>query len=176
MSSLFIGRFQPFHIGHLDAIQQALAQTSGTLFIGIGSSNENYLPQNPFTTGERIQMIKAALDENKISTDRYMIIPIPNINNFELWPSHIEQYLPPFEKLFTCSNIVAELFENTNKKRKNPYTIVKIKKNHRICSTDIRKAIINNKKWESMVPKSVQKLLKTWDAPNRLKSIQENPK
>jgi len=173
MNSLFIGRFQPFHLGHLDAIKQALAQTKGMLFISIGSTAENYLPTNPFTTGERIQMIKAALDEAKIAPSLYMIVPIPNINNYELWPNHVEQYLPPFEKLFTCSDIVAELFTNTNKTRKNSREIIRVKKNHKISSTIVRAAMLKNKPWEKLVPSSVQKLLKNWQAQARLKNIQE---
>jgi len=170
MSALFIGRFQPFHNGHLDAIQQSLKKT-GMLFIGIGSAAENYLPENPFTAGERIEMIKAALDEAKIPPSRYMIVPIPNINNYELWPHHVEQYLPPFETVFTCSEIVQTLFENANKERKNPRSIVMVEKRVKICSTDVRDAMLKNKKWEQMVPKSVQKLLKNLKAPERLKAI-----
>ncbi len=175
MPSLFIGRFQPFHFGHLDAIQQTLKKT-GMLFIGIGSANDNYRPENPFTVGERIEMIKNALNEAKIPPEKYMIIPIPNIKNFELWPHHVEQSLPPFDTVFTSSDIVKILFENANKIRKNPHKIVWIPKKLKICSTEIRKAVLQNKKWEHMVPKSVQKLLKNWGFRNRLEAIQEAEK
>ncbi len=172
MSALFIGRFQPFHLGHLDAIKQAFKKTD-MLFIGIGSAAENFQPKNPFTAGERIQMIKTALDEAKIPPAKYIIVPIPNINNYELWPSHVEQYLPPFNTVFTCSDIVETLFKNENQNRKNPRKIIKLKKNLKINSTKIRAAMLKNKPWEKMVPKSVQKLLKNWEAPERLKAIQE---
>lgn len=175
MASLFIGRFQPFHLGHLDAIHQAL-EKNNILYIGIGSANENYLPQNPFTTGERIQMIKAALDEAGIRPEKYMIIPIPNINNYELWPSHVEQYLPPFETLYTCSEIVKTLFENENSKRKHPWKIVTLKKRKNISSTIVRAAMLKNSAWEKKVPPAVTKLLKTWQAETRLKAVQEGKK
>lgn len=171
-TSLYIGRFQPFHLGHLDAIRQALQKTD-MLFIGIGSSQENFLPKNPFTAGERIQMIKTALDEGKIQPDKYLIIPIPNINNYELWPHHVEQYLPPFQTIFTCSDIVENLFKNANKTRTTPWKIHRLKINKKISSTQIRTAILKNKKWEHLVPKSTAKLLKIWEAPARIRSIQE---
>jgi len=171
-TSVFIGRFQPFHLGHLDAIRQSLQHTD-LLFIGIGSSQENFLPQNPFTTGERIEMIKSALDEAKIPTDKYLIIPVPNINNYELWPHHVEQYLPPFDSIFTCSDIVETLFKTANKTRKTPWKIHRLQKNKKISSTQIRTNMLKNKKWDQMVPKSTASLLKAWDAPARLKSIQE---
>lgn len=175
MPALFIGRFQPFHLGHLDAIQQSLKQTD-MLFIGIGSANENFQPQNPFTTGERIEMIKSALDEAKIPAKKYLIVPIPNINNYELWPHHVEQYLPPFDTIFTCSDIVAALFKNANSIRKKPWKIIRPKENLKINSTGVRAEMLKNKNWGKMVPKSVQKLLKSWKAPERIKAIQEAKK
>ena len=172
MPALFIGRFQPFHLGHLDAVNQALKKTD-LLFIGIGSTENNYQPQNPFTVGERIQMIKAALDEVKIPANKYLIVPIPNINNYELWPHHVAQYLPPFDTVFTCSDIVETLFQNANKNRKKPYRIVRVHKKLKLCSTDIRTAILAGQKWEQFVPKSTSKLIKTWHGVERLKAVQE---
>ena len=66
MKALFIGRFQPFHKGHLSVVQQAVKE-NGHLYIGIGSTQYNYEPYNPLTTAERIQIIEAALKEAKIS-------------------------------------------------------------------------------------------------------------
>ena len=40
MNGLLIGRFQPFHLGHLDAVLFGLSRTEN-LFIGIGSSNKS---------------------------------------------------------------------------------------------------------------------------------------
>ncbi len=174
-TALFIGRFQPFHLGHLDAVKQALKKTD-LLFIAIGSAQENYLPENPFTAGERMEMIMAALQEAKIPREKYFIVPIPNINNYDLWPYHVEQNLPPFNEVFTCSDIVRTLFENSNRHRKNPRKIIMIKKNLKVCSTDIRKAMLKNKKWEHLVPKSTLRLLKAWKAQDRIKHIQEAKK
>ena len=181
MSALFIGRFQPFHLGHLDAIKQALAelkkpriQKSAQLFIVIGSAQENHTPQNPLTSGERIQMIQAALDEAKIPRTKYLIIPIPDINNNKLWPSHVEKYLPPFHKIFTGSEIIKTLFKNENKSRKNPWEIIEIKKNLKISSTIVREKMLKNKNWEELTPKSVAKLLKRWSSHKRLKSINKS--
>ena len=38
MNGLLIGRFQPFHLGHLEAVNFALSKVE-QLYIGIGSSN-----------------------------------------------------------------------------------------------------------------------------------------
>src|SRR3989339_1452970 len=108
ISSLYIGRFQPFHFGHLSVVKKIIAKGE-FLIIGIGSSEENFLPENPFTASERWQMITEALDAEKISREKYTIIPVRNINNYALWVQHISLILPPFEKIYTGSEIVKEL-------------------------------------------------------------------
>lgn len=171
MPALFIGRFQPFHLGHLSAIKQALKQTSH-LYIGIGSTQYNFQSENPFTTGERIQMIQVALKEAKIDPAKYSIIPIPNIENYALWAQHVINYLPPFDTLFTGSNICTRLFTEQNKSLKNPCKIIKPVFEQKISATKLRELMLKNGKWEPLVPKSVATLLKKWEAPTRLKSIQ----
>ena len=39
MDGLLIGRFQPFHLGHLEALQFALSKVD-KLWVGLGSSNK----------------------------------------------------------------------------------------------------------------------------------------
>lgn len=172
MKALFIGRFQPFHKGHLSVVQQAVKENDH-LYIGIGSTQYNYEPYNPLTTAERIQIIEAALKEAKISRDKYSIIPVPNIENFALWPRHVELYIPPFQKLYTGSSIVAELFQDYNKTLKKPYEIIPVQKTYKICSTEIRTAMLKNKAWDKHVTPATAKLLKEWQLPKRLKTLAE---
>jgi nicotinamide-nucleotide adenylyltransferase len=192
MKSLFIGRFQPVHLGHIDAIKQALKE-SDFLYIAIGSTQNNFRPNNPFTAGERFQMLEAALEEAKIPRSKYNIVTIPNIDNYALWVAHVQLYLPPFQKIYTGSDVVKELFENANLQLKKPYQIIDIKKHLKISSTIVREEMLksalsgsksnskndpsaNAQKWEQLVPKSVTKLLQSWKATNRLKNIQESEK
>lgn len=58
--TVFIGRFQPVHNGHLSVIKQALAQ-SHKLIILVGSANRARDIRNPFTCKERIEMIESCL-------------------------------------------------------------------------------------------------------------------
>lgn len=175
MRSLFIGRFQPFHLGHLDAVRQILSQSSQVI-IAVGSAEANFRPVNPLTAGERVEMIETALKEAKIPAEKYLIIPIANINNYALWPAYVDLFVPPYERMYTRSDTVECLYQNYNLKLKKPYQIVKLRQKRAICSTDIRNAMLKNKKWEHMVPKSTVKLLKNWKIQNRLKTIQEAEK
>jgi nicotinamide-nucleotide adenylyltransferase len=178
MNALFIGRFQPFHLGHLAVIKKAIREND-RLFIGIGSSEANYRPANPFTCSERFQMIEAALDEAKIDRRKYEIVTVRNIDNFALWVRHLALYIPPFSRVYTGSDTVKHLFEAYNLISKKPYGIIdinNIKKELKISGTQIRKSMLKDKKWEGLVPKSVKKLIIGWDGVRRLKAVQESEK
>ena len=56
MRGLLIGRFQPFHGGHLEVVRKIRTdRPAASLLIGIGSAEESYTWENPFTAGERIE-------------------------------------------------------------------------------------------------------------------------
>jgi bifunctional NMN adenylyltransferase/nudix hydrolase len=58
--TVFIGRFQPVHFGHLQVIKEALEQST-KLIILVGSANRARDIRNPFTCRERIAMIESCL-------------------------------------------------------------------------------------------------------------------
>lgn len=175
MTALFIGRFQPFHLGHLSVIKKAVAEND-RLIISIGSAEQNFRPANPFTAGERFQMIEAALIEAKIPLDKISIIPVRNINNYALWPRHVEMLLPPFRKIYTGSDTVKKLFENENANRKNPYEIINISMDLKISSTQIRDLMLTGGKWEILVPPAVAEFMTKITGQGRLKAVQEAEK
>jgi bifunctional NMN adenylyltransferase/nudix hydrolase len=54
--SVFIGRFQPVHLGHLHVITQGLEQADHMVVL-IGSSGAPRSHRNPFTFEERREMV-----------------------------------------------------------------------------------------------------------------------
>lgn len=56
---VFIGRFQPFHLGHRYVIEQALSQSKQVIVL-IGSARVPRSTRNPLSVAERTQMILAA--------------------------------------------------------------------------------------------------------------------
>ena len=171
MNSLFIGRFQPFHLGHLSVIKKALEE-SDRLFIGIGSSEANFQPANPFTCSERYRMIEAALDEIKIPREKYEIVTIRNIDNYALWVKHIELYIPPFDRVYTGSETVKYLFEEDNRSSFVKHEIISISKDLKISGTSVRDMMLKGGQWEILMPPAVAALIKEWDGINRLKAVQ----
>ncbi len=143
---LFIGRFQPLHLGHADAIERALKEV-GALIIGIGSSEKSKTPENPFTFEERKQMIKSVFPKCKI-------IAIPDIDDDSKWVAYVCKLVGKFDVVFSGNPNTLELFENAGYK----VTVVKLKK--KISATAIRSLIAKGDVgWKKMVPASVAKLI-----------------
>lgn len=153
-TALFIGRFQPFHRGHLSVVQRTLKEAEN-LVIGIGSSQENGTANNPYTFEERRDMILAALKDHSIDTSRITIIAIPDIDDAAHWVDHVIQLVPPFEGVYTGSPIVRNLF-----KKHGGHKTHEVHLDHDICATDIRHAIKNKKSWQEKVPRSVAQFVK----------------
>lgn len=152
-TALFIGRFQPFHLGHLSVVKTIL-QENDFLIIGIGSAEKSRTSQNPFTASERWGMITATLDAEKIPRKKYTIIPIRDINDYDQWVEHVVNLVPPFDCVYTGSPIVKKLFKKHGK-----YSIVPMKMLKGITATQIRKALNQGKNWQSFLPLAVANYL-----------------
>jgi len=142
---LFIGRFQPFHLGHLQDIKIALKEVD-ELVIGIGSSNEKHTEENPFTIKERIEMIDLVLPKNEISN--YTLYPIPDFHDDKKWVEHIETLVPKFDIVYTGNKWTEKCFSKK-------YKVIKVDMLKGISSTIIRNKIFNNKDWKNLVPMEV---------------------
>lgn len=58
--AVFIGRFEPLHLGHLAILKRALALSERVVVL-VGSAEAPRTAKNPWTYAERVVMIKAAL-------------------------------------------------------------------------------------------------------------------
>lgn len=162
---LYIGRFQPFHNGHKDAIEQIIhtVPSQSVLYIGIGSAEENFTKENPLTAGERFEMIQATLNALHLPFP-FFIVPIRNIDHYALWPFHVQQYLPPIHFFFSGSPLVRQLWSHSFPQS----NIYALKKNNTVCASDVRN---NPNKINTVCPDPVQRLWKKWDIPQRLANM-----
>ncbi len=161
---LFVGRFQPFHLGHLQDVKNALKEVD-ELIIGVGSSNEKHTKVNPFTVKERIEMIDLVLPNNEISS--YAVFPIPDFHDDKKWVEHIETLVPKFDVVYTGNKWTEKCFKKSSKVRK-----VKILKG--ISSTTIRNRILKNKDWQSLVPKEIVGYIKKIKGVERIKKLEKS--
>ncbi|MDH5419378.1 MAG: nicotinamide-nucleotide adenylyltransferase [Candidatus Bathyarchaeota archaeon] len=163
---IFVGRFQPPHKGHLGAIRDILKKVH-ELVIVVGSSQYSHRLNNPFTTGERITMIRKALEEEGIQPSRYWVIPVPDAHLHMLWVPQIVGYSPKFEVVYTNEPLTRRLFIEAGFKVESvPFIKRKI-----YSATEIRKRMLNGENWEDLVPESVAHFIKEIDGVARLRDL-----
>lgn len=107
MRAFLLGRFQPPHRGHLKAIAHA-ARRNEVVYVGIGSSQVSHTPDNPFTTGERVQMLQAVL--RRLRLRNVFLFPITDLNDHPRWVRHVESLVPPFDLVITHNPLTRKLF------------------------------------------------------------------
>ncbi len=159
---LFVGRFQPFHLGHLDMVRR-IVKEHGSVLIGIGSAQYSHTRENPFTAGERYEMIKRALDADGI--EDFHIVPIPDTHVHSVWVSHVVSLVPAFDRVYTNSPLVVRLF------RERGYDVRELPlfKREAYSGTNIRKMIFDGADWMPLLPKEVAAYIVDIDGPQRIR-------
>ena len=164
MNGLLIGRFQPFHLGHLDAVLFGLSRVEN-LFIGIGSSNKSNERKNPFSAEERKEMIISSIEPTIIN--RIKIFGIPDVDDHEKWTFEIDQIVPKYDIVFTNDEFTKTLFE----KRQINVVPVILKDREKFSGTNIRQLIVDDKSWQDLVPHGTRKVLGNLNAKERIKNL-----
>ncbi len=86
---VFIGRFQPFHVGHLAVIKTALAQSKHVILL-IGSAKQPRSTRNAFNFDERMQMVLSAFSAEDAA--RIRCVPLVDVlYNDARWVTSVEQ-------------------------------------------------------------------------------------
>ncbi|MBA4447473.1 MAG: nicotinamide-nucleotide adenylyltransferase [Nitrosopumilaceae archaeon] len=164
MNGLLIGRFQPFHLGHLAALQFAIPKVD-KLWLGLGSSNKPIEKNNPFSIEERKKMILSSIDDliqNKIS-----IFPIPDLDNHVKWIQNIDTIVPDYEIIFSNDPMTEHLYS----KRNVQVIAIPFLKRDQLSGTRLRDLIKSDQKWDDLVPEGTKLILENLDAKNRLKIL-----
>ena len=172
MRALYVGRFQPFHLGHLGAIEYMLSKTS-ELIIVVGSAQYSHTREDPFTAGERVTMIRLALNEVGADPSRYYIIPVADLNIHDIWVSHVVSYVPKFDEVYTNEPLTSRLFLEDGRFEVKPIPL----QNRQVYSaTEIRNRVLSKEKWEELVPKSIAKFIKEIHGEERLQDLVKTDK
>ena len=163
---VFVGRFQPFHKGHLGVVKRILEGINELVLI-IGSSQYSHTLDNPFTAGERITMIRKAIEEENIQLSSIWAVPVPDVHQHALWVSQIVSYSPKFDVAYTNEPLTHRLFIEAGFKVKS----VPLIKRKVYSATEIRRRMINEENWEELVPISVADFIREIDGSVRLKEL-----
>jgi len=166
MLAIFIGRFQPFHKGHLAAIKWILKREK-KIFIVIGSTQESNTKQNPLLFSERKEIIRKTLLTEKIKN--FKIYGLRDSPNDVFWAQKILRLTkakPENIIVFTQNPWTKRCFRKIKVKAK-PHPLFF----NKLSATKIRNKIVQGKKWTNLVPKSTLKTLKKINIKKRIQSI-----
>lgn len=164
MNGLLIGRFQPFHLGHLEALRFALSKVD-QLSVGLGSSNKPTQKNNPFSAEERKEMILSSIDNSM--KERISIYSIPDLDDHIKWIEKIDAIVPKFDIVFSNDELTNHLYS----KRDIQVIPIPFLKRDELSGTNIRNLIISDQKWEHLVPEGTRNFLNNISAKEHLKNL-----
>ena len=161
---LFLGRFQPFHLGHLDVVRR-LSQQHREVIVAVGSAQVSHTEKNPFTAGERVEMAHAACQEAGIANA--LVLPIPDVGRNTVWVSHVKSYVPAFSVLYTNNPLMTRLFQEAGVK----VAPAPFHARERYEGTRIRDLMREGDGWRALVPPAAARVIDACDGTRRLRDV-----
>lgn len=160
---LLVGRFQPFHLGHLAVVREILRRRPGVpLILGIGTAEESFTWKNPFTAGERFEMIDRALHEAALGPA--LVVPLADIQRHAQWVAYLKSMLPQFDRAYTNNPLTRLLFERAGYSVESPRLVQR----RRFEGSHLRACLADDRGWRPLVPPAVAEYLSEIGAPARL--------
>jgi nicotinamide-nucleotide adenylyltransferase len=164
---LFVGRFQPFHLGHLATVKFALSRAEEIIIV-IGSAQTSHEIRNPFTAGERIQMIKDSLaDDSGVDMKRILLIPVSDIYMHSLWTHQVDILVPKYNVVFTNDILTALLFRQREIEVVEP----SLYRRKELSATEVRSRMANDEDWKELVTFQTAKVIEDIHGVERIKAI-----
>jgi nicotinamide-nucleotide adenylyltransferase len=163
--ALYIERFQPFHLGNLDAVNQIIADGVTRIIIGVSSSQEEFTRLNPFSFNERKEMISRLFHKLKIN---FEIHAIPDFVNNQDWVDYIQEQLPVFDYVYSGSLYVQNCFKEGAINRRFKALIINIDIKSTVVQNDIENRIDD---WLNLVPNEVKNYILEINGMERMHNI-----
>jgi nicotinamide-nucleotide adenylyltransferase len=164
---LFVGRFQPFHLGHLATVKFALSRLEELIII-IGSAQTSHEIRNPFTAGERIQMIKDSLvADSSVDMKKILLIPVSDVNMHSLWTHQVDILVPKYIVVFTNDILTALLFKQRGIEVVEP----PLYQRKELTATEVRSRMAKDEDWKELVTIQTAKVVEDIHGIERIKAI-----
>jgi nicotinamide-nucleotide adenylyltransferase len=161
----FIGRFQPFHLGHRRVVESIESDLDG-LVVGIGSAGASHSVHDPFTGGERVRMVRQTLSDLDLMT---YAVPVEDVNRHSVWVRHLESMTPAFDAVYANNPLVVRLFKEAGRETKR----VEMHDRDRLEGTRIREAMIAGEEWRHLVPDRVVSVIEDVDGVERIRAVSD---
>ncbi|GAB4219240.1 MAG: hypothetical protein Fur009_4400 [Candidatus Microgenomates bacterium] len=148
--ALLIGRFQPFHKGHLYLLKKTLA-IAEKIIIAIGSESI-FDENNPLSFEKRKQIIEKVFQKENIIDRLEKIVGVEDFPDDNLWLENIKKQVGRFDIVVSNNEWTNSIMEKAG------FTVVRfpLYKRYLYEGWRIRKLIRQGKKWEDRVPNYIK--------------------
>ena len=159
-TGFFIGRFQPFHKGHLHLIKKSFRYID-TMIIGIGSvgvvDRDNFL-----TYQERKKMLEAVIKKEGWNDKVSKIVPLKDFHNDKLWLDNSLKAAGRVDVVIGNNEWTNRIFEAAG------YPILRLGfyKRYLYEGKKVRRLMLEGGGWENRLPKYIVPLLYGYIANN----------
>jgi nicotinamide-nucleotide adenylyltransferase len=164
MKALLLGRFQPFHKGHMKVVTD-IVKDAEYLVIAVGSAQYSHSLENPFTSGERYTMITRTLKSEGI--ENYHIVTVEDLHRYAVWVSHVVAHAPKFDVVYAHNPLSIRLFKEAG------FKVVELElfEPEKYSGTEIRRRMMEGEEWKSLVPQEVSEVIEEIHGVERLKEL-----
>ena len=167
--ALIFGRFQPFHKGHVAIVKWALNECGfDEIVFLVGMASENYTPRNPFTAGERIEMIRLSMADVGIPLSKVITATIQTLETSIGSVHYVLSYVPRVDTLLTRNPVISKIFMDAGIKVAQPPLFNRSEWR----GERIRKLMaIGDPRWKDAVTPSTAEFIEDIGGVERVKSI-----
>ena len=114
--AIFVGRYQPYHFGHCELVEQKLSEGIPCLIMVRDIEPD---ATNPFTTTQTVDMIEK---HHKAKNHDVLVMIIPDIESVNYGRGvgyEINQYTPPADIAFISATKIREAIKNSDDSWRN---------------------------------------------------------
>ncbi len=166
MRGLHVGRFQPFHEGHVKVVDM-IAEEVDEVVVAVGSAQKSHSTRNPFTAGERVSMITKTLEDHPATV---YAIPVEDLNRNAVWTEHLRSLCPPFDVVYSNNPLIVRLFEEDGFEVRTGHLFER----DRYSGTEVRERMLEGGDWRSLVPDEVEEVVDEVDGVQRIRDVAED--
>ncbi len=152
-TALLVGRFQPFHLGHLYLVKKALS-LAGRLVIGVGSTNIRD-DDNPLDWTARRSMLEMVLEKEGLRDRVDRIVPLADYFNDQKWLDNVLARAGTFDAVIGNNPWTNRILGKAG------FKVIEVPffKRYRYEGREIRKLFRAGKTWQDRVPEYLQDLM-----------------
>ncbi|GAB4316570.1 MAG: hypothetical protein Kow0069_18850 [Promethearchaeota archaeon] len=156
-NAVFLGRFQPLHLGHLKVVLWILERHERVTF-AVGSSQASRTPENPFSFEERAWMVRASMEGAGVPPERFEIVPVEDAFDAERWCDELVAKFTDSEVTFYTNNEWIRELLGARGARLGPVRRFEIEK---LNGTRVRERVLGGLPVNELVPPEVARFLRS---------------